>query len=156
MAALNTELRQKVGTGTTTYQHADSLIYIRGHFDLMDGSVPSHEHAIADLSGAGSKIYYTNSSGVFTALSIDALSDTKVLTSNGLNVAPSWEDAVSDLAAATSLALGGIKIGYSQSDTNRAVALSGDKAYVVVPKATSTVYGTSRMALSGSTLTITT
>lgn len=51
---------------------------------------------------------------------------------------------------------GGIQIGYTSTDTNRAVLLDSEKAYVVVPKATSTVYGTSKMSLSGSTLTITT
>jgi len=49
---------------------------------------------------------------------------------------------------------GGVKIGYSSSGLNRAVALSSEKMYVALPKATASQYGVAKISYSSGIMTI--
>lgn len=62
------------------------------------------------------------------------------------------ESDVNRLATAT--LVGGIRIGYTSSDTNKAVLLNNGQAYVTVPTATTTAYGTVKLG-SDTTVTVT-
>jgi len=143
-------------TGTPAFVIGSTTVIPNLNADLLDGyhastSPTANTVMLRDANGYSYSVHHNLSRNNESSAAASYIYDTGDGWLRKKSLANARAELVSLAASGTR---GGVQIGFTQTEVNRAVLLSAEKMYVNVPKASSTVYGTAKMTYSAGILTI--
>lgn len=134
------------GTSIQDIANANSSTFVNiGNLKMWTGQY-LEKSAVASKSTLGAVKLFSDTKQTVAANAITTTANksyaVQLNTSNEMVVNVPWTDTIYSLPLATPSVRGGIKLGFSSTETSRAVLETGEQAYVTLPRAIPNLNGT--------------